>query len=139
MLKTESAVISVGSTEQFANFEGVPVGAANTGYVKIGNEIIGYRAIGNGVLNIATVAGNQRGVDNTIVTDHRINSPVRKHEIGGVSIRRFENGSQQVSYSSLSSLDDYYVSFDRSANGTNRTTDGSLTIGGVGLSTTFIY
>ena len=132
LLKTESAVISVGSTEQFANFEGVPVGAANTGYVKIGNEIIGYRAIGNGVLNIATVAGNQRGVDNTIVTDHRINSPVRKHEIGGVSIRRFENGSQQVSYSSLSSLDDYYVSFDRSANGTNRTTDGSLTIGGVG-------
>ena len=131
LLKTESAVISVGSTSQFATFEGVPVGAANTGYVKIGNEIIGYRAVGNGVLNIATVSGNQRGVDNSIVTDHRVNSPVRKHEIGGVSIRRLENGSQQVSYSSLSSLDDYYVSFDRSANGTNRTTDGSLTIGSV--------
>ena len=131
LLKTESAVISVGSTSQFATFEGVPVGAANKGYVKIGNEIIGYRAVGNGVLNIATVSGNQRGVDNSIVTDHRINSPVRKHEIGGVSIRRLENGSQQVSYSSLSGLDDYYISFDRSANGTNRTTDGSLTIGSV--------
>ena len=131
LAKTESAVISVASTSQFVNFEGVPVGAANTGYVKVGNEIIGYRAVGNGVLNIATVSGNQRGVDNSIVTDHRVNSVITKHEISGVSIRRLENGSQQVSYSSLSGLDDYYISFDRSANGTNRTTDGSLTIGSV--------
>ncbi len=125
LLKTESAVISVGSTSQFVNFEGVAVGAANTGYVKIGNEIIGYRAIGNGVLNIATVSGNQRGVDNTIVTDHRINSIVRKHEVGGVSIRRLEVGTRQVSNSSLSGLDDYYVSFDRSTNGKNRSVDSA--------------
>ena len=129
--KTESAVISVASTSQFVNFEGVPVGTANTGYVKVGNEIIGYRSVGSGVLNISNISGNQRGVDGTIVTDHRVNSVITKHEISGVSIRRLENGSQQVSYSSLSDLDDYYVSFDRSANGTNRTSDGSLTITGV--------
>ena len=50
--KTETSVISVASTSQFANFEGIAVGAANTGYVKIGSEIIGYESVGTGVLNI---------------------------------------------------------------------------------------
>ena len=42
----------------------------------------------DGVLNITTVL-DKRGVDNSIAQPHsQINSTVRKHEIGGVSIRR---------------------------------------------------
>ena len=123
--KTETAVISVGSTAQFVNFEGLAVGAANTGYVKVGNEIIGYRSVGAGVLNISNVSGNQRGVDGSIVTDHRVNSLIRKHEISGVSIRRLEVGTNQLSNSSLSGLDDYYVAFDRSTNGKDRSSDSA--------------
>ena len=43
--RTETNVISVASTSQFYNFEGIPVNATNTGYVKIGNEIIGYSGV----------------------------------------------------------------------------------------------
>ena len=126
--KTDSTSISVASTSDFVNFEGIPVGAANTGYVKIGNEIIGYSAVtstNGGELTISNVANNKRGVDGTIVTEHQQNSLVKKHEIGGVSIRRLEVDTQQVTSSSISGLDNYYVSFDRSKNGKDRSVDTS--------------
>ena len=123
--KTDSTIISVASTSQFVNFEGIPVGTGNTGYVKIGNEIIGYSDIQENGLTISGVANNKRGVDNTIVTEHQLNSLVKKHEIGGVSIRRLEVDTQQVTLSSLSGLDNYYVSFDRSKNGKDRSSDTS--------------
>ena len=116
--KTETAVISVGSTSQFVNFEGIAVGSANTGYVKIGSEIIGYESVGTGVLNIGN---SQRGVDNTIIIDHAKNSIVTKHEIDGVSIRRLEViDPAGLSVSDPIDIDTYHVTFDRSTNGTNR-------------------
>ena len=123
--KTETSIISVASTSQFTNFEGIAVGAANTGYVKIGSEIIGYESVGTGVLNIGN---SQRGVDNTVVIDHSLNSVVRKHEISGVSIRRLETtdttGLSVVGYPRQPiDLDTYHVTFDRSKNGTDRSTD----------------
>ena len=42
LTSSEVDTISVGSTIQFNMFEGIAVGAANTGYVKVGGEIIGY-------------------------------------------------------------------------------------------------
>jgi len=119
--KTETSVISVGSTSQFINFEGIAVGAANTGYVKIGSEIIGYESVGTGVLNIGN---SQRGVDGTIVIDHTPNSIVRKYEISGVSIRRLETSDGTgLSLTTPIDLDDYHVTFDRSTNGKNRSVD----------------
>ena len=127
--KTETSVISVGSTSQFTNFEGIPVSGINTGYVKIGSEIIGYQSVGvdatgNGVLNIASGSGNQRGVDNTIPIDHQIGTEVKKHEISGVSIRRLEVETQNVDGLEID-LDSYHVSFDRTKNGLVRSADTS--------------
>ena len=119
--KTETSVISVASTAQFNNFEGIAVGAANTGYVKIGSEIIGYESVGTGVLNIGN---SQRGVDNTVVIDHAINSVIRKQEISGVSIRRLETtDTTGLSVTTPLDIDSYRVTFDRSKNGTDRSTD----------------
>tara|TARA_Y100000992_G_scaffold302647_1_gene277931 strand:+ start:1617 stop:8993 length:7377 start_codon:yes stop_codon:yes gene_type:complete len=121
--KTETSVISVASTAQFTNFEGISVGAANTGYVKIGSEIIGYESVGTGVLNIGN---SQRGVDNTVVIDHTINSVIRKQEISGVSIRRLETtDTTGLSVTTPLDIDSYRVTFDRSKNGTNRSTDAT--------------
>ena len=121
--RTETNVISVASTSQFVNFEGLPVSADNIGYVKIGTEIIGYQSVGNGILNIGSGSNKQRGVDSTIVIDHNINSIVKKHEIGGVSIRRLE--VTNLSLSNSIGLDHYHVTFDRSANGKDRSADAS--------------
>jgi len=121
--RTETNVISVASTSQFVNFEGLPVSADNIGYVKVGTEIIGYQSVGNGILNIGSGSNKQRGVDSTIVIDHNVNSIIKKHEIGGVSIRRLEVAN--LSLSNLIGLDHYHVTFDRSANGKDRSTDTS--------------
>ena len=125
LLKSQTSTISVGSTSQFANFEGLPVSATNIGYVKIGTEIIGYQSVGTGVLNIGSGSNKQRGVDGTIVIDHNINSVVKKHEISGVSIRRLEIADTSISDSI--GLDHYHVTFDRASNGKDRSTDSSNT------------
>ena len=111
--RTETNVISVASTSQFANFEGIPVSSTNIGYVKIGTEIIGYQSVGTGVLNIGSGSNKQRGVDGTIVIEHNINAVVKKHEVGGVSIRRLEVADTSISDSI--GLDHYHVTFDRSS------------------------
>ena len=124
--KTEISVISVASTSQFSNFEGIPVSATNIGYIKIGGEIIGYQSVGNGVLNIGSGTDEQRGVDGTIVIDHNLNSVVKKHEIAGVSIRRLETtDTTGLSVTAPVDLDNYHVTFDRSANGKDRSSDVS--------------
>ena len=120
---SETATISVASTSQFVNFEGIPVSGINTGYVKIGREIIGYQSVGTGVLNIANTSGNIRGVDGSGSFTHSIeNTPVevKKYELNGVSIRRLVLDSSNVSNSDL---DSYHISFDRSKNGLNRNVD----------------
>ena len=123
LTSSETATISVASTSQFVNFEGIPVSGINTGYVKIGSEIIGYQSVGTGVLNIANTTGNIRGVDNTAELDHSIENvavEVKKYELNGVSIRRLVLDSSNVSNSDL---DSYHISFDRSKNGLNRNAD----------------
>ena len=121
--KTETSVISVASTSQFTNFEGIAVSAGNTGYVKVGGEIIGYESVGVGELLIGS---GQRGVDSTIVIDHSLNSVIKKHEISGVSIRRLETtDTTGLSVTTPIDLDDYHVTFDRSTNGKKRDLDTS--------------
>ena len=56
--------LEVGSTNVglFSKFEGVAVGAANTGYIKLGDEIIGYESVGSQTLESLT-----RGVDLSLI------------------------------------------------------------------------
>ena len=119
-LSASGASISVGSgnTAVFNTFEGIAVGAANTGYVKIGNEIIGYESIGSGFLNTIT-----RGVDSTIIIPHSVNSLMYKYELNGVSLRRI-NTTHDINDLDIE-LDGHYIEIDRTANGTNRSVDGS--------------
>ena len=117
-----SISIGAGDTTNFATFEGVPVSANNTGYVKINNEIIEYSNVSaSGVLTI--VAGG-RGIDSTIVSTHPINSLMYKYELNGVSLRRI-NKTHDISDLNIG-LDGYYLQIDTLANGINRSTDGSL-------------
>ena len=124
--KTETNTIGIGSTTPFTNFEGIPVSATNIGYVQIGDEIIGYQSVGSGVLNIASGTGNQRGVDNTVPIEHQIDAVVKKYEFGGVSMRRIQvPDTSTLGLSSPIDLDSYHVTFDRTANGKNRSADSA--------------
>ena len=122
--RTETSQISVASTTQFLNFEGIPVSGSNIGYVKIGNEIIGYQGVIEGALTIGSGVNKERGVDGSNITSHQLNSVVRKYEVSGVSIRRIGVTTNVLS-SPASDLDNYHVSFDRSAAyGKDRTSSG---------------
>ena len=119
----ENTTINVANTENFTTFEGRPVGAANTGYVKIGEEIIGYTAVANGSLTVST--NNGRGVDSTLITLHDQGSLVNKYELNGVSLRRI-NKTHDI-HSSDIEIDSYYIEIDRQEGGPDRRTDNSLT------------
>lgn len=124
--RTETSTISVASTSQFENFEGIPVSATNIGYVRVGNEIIGYQGVTDDALLIGSGTNKQRGVDNTILTDHQLNSVIRKHEISGVSIRRIEITNKDISSLSPIGLDNYHITFDRTAtSGKDRSSDAA--------------
>jgi hypothetical protein len=124
LLSTDT-IISVGSTSDFATFEGVPVGGSNPGYVIIEDEIIRYESTGSGTLTTLT-----RGIDSTIALDHDPNILVYKYEFNGVSLRRI-NKTHDISDTGID-IDDYYIEIDRSnidSNATNRNSDASLVIG----------
>tara|TARA_R100000655_G_scaffold18831_1_gene39547 strand:- start:3913 stop:11277 length:7365 start_codon:yes stop_codon:yes gene_type:complete len=114
---TSDLTISVGSTQSpdFNTFEGIPVGAANTGYARIGDEIIGYESVGAGILESLT-----RGVDSTLSIPYNSNSTVEKYELNGVSLRRI-NTQHDISSFGID-LDNYYVGFAATM-GRNRSVD----------------
>ena len=116
--KTDTA-ISIASTSNFGTFEGLNVGVS-TGYIKIDDEIIKYESVGVNQLTAIT-----RGIDSTIVSNHDINSLVYKYELGGVSLRRI-NTTHNISSTEIG-IDSYYVEFDRSSNGLDRSSDNNLT------------
>ena len=106
-LTSSSASISVavGDTANFGTFEGASVGAANTGYVKIGNEIIKYEGVGSG-----TLTNIDRGIDSTIQIDHDKSTLVYKYELNGVSLRRI-NKTHDISDFDIG-MDGYYIEID---------------------------
>jgi len=121
MSSNEINTISIANTSIFSTFEGVNVGAANSGYVKIGDEIIAYSGVNNGTL---TIASGGRGIDGTVITPHDSRSLVYKYELNGVSLRRI-NKEHTMSSTDIG-MDDYYIEISRSENGANRSSDGSL-------------
>ena len=112
--------VAVGDTSNFGTFEGVSVSGSNPGYVKIGNEIIKYQSIGSGFLGTIT-----RGIDSTIPIDYNINTLMYKYELNGVSLRRI-NKTHDIDDLDIG-LDGYYLQIDRTANGENRSVDGTPT------------
>ena len=121
LFNNETSSVSVASTSVFTQFEGAAVSGINTGYLIIGNEIIGYDGVGDGVLNIAS-GSNGRGVDNTVVISHDVNTLVSKYELNGVSIRRLSKNNLNVNSNEIK-LDSHFVEFDRSTNGKDRSSD----------------
>lgn len=118
-LSSTDTSISIASTSNFGTFEGLSVTNSNTaGYIKIDDEIIKYESVNNTQLLTLT-----RGIDSTIPTSHDLNSLVYKYELGGVSLRRI-NATHDISDNGID-IDEYYVEFDRSSNGINRSSDNS--------------
>ena len=113
----QTATISVASTSNFTTFEGQTVSGSYLGYVKIGDEIISYNDVGNGTLTIAS-----RSVDG-IVQPHSTGSLVSKYELNGVSLRRINGITHDVS-SLGNDIDQYHIAVDMSTNGSDRSNDG---------------
>lgn len=97
---TDTGSISVASTENFVNFEGIPVDVTNPGYIKISDEIIKYEAIGqNQLLNIT------RGIEGTNSLNHLVNSLVYKYEFNNVSLRKINTSHNVID----PTIDSYYI------------------------------
>ena len=76
----QTTPISVVSTNDFTTYENVAVGATNPGLVQIGDEVIKYTGVSGGTLTGITRGTNPVG--------HIKGTPVRKYELGGVSLAR---------------------------------------------------
>lgn len=121
--RTSTDSISVGTTANLADFEGLPVSTDNPGYVKIGSEIISYTGTSGNSLT-GTIG---RGVDNTIQATHALNELVFRYEFGGVSLRRINKEHQlsDVTISNPIDIDSYHVKVDMSQNGVDRSSTNS--------------
>ena len=111
-LGVDDTVVSLATTSGLLTFEGIAVGAANTGYLVINNEIIAYDSVGVGTVGIL-----QRGVDNTLTIAHNTDDQALKYELNGVSLRRINKTHDMGSVDRT--IDGYYIQIDRS----NRNTD----------------
>ena len=115
----ETATISIASTANFTTFEGQTVSGSYLGYVKVGDEIISYSAVGSGTLTI-----NSRSVEG-IVQPHSSGSLVTKYELNGVSLRRINGVTHDVSSLGMD-IDQHHVAIDMSTNGNDRGNDGDV-------------
>ena len=77
---TSTSTISVVSTDNFATFENVAVGATNPGLIQIGDEVLQYTGASGGSITGITRGNNSQG--------YIKGTPVRKYELGGVSLAR---------------------------------------------------
>jgi hypothetical protein len=111
-LGVDDTVVSLATTSGLLTFEGITVGAANTGYLVINDEIIAYDSVGVGTVGIL-----QRGVDNTLTIAHNTDDQALKYELNGVSLRRINKTHDMGSVDRT--IDGYYIQIDRS----NRDTD----------------
>ena len=79
----DTTVITVADATEFANFEGSPVGAANTGYLKIDKEVISYNTVSGNDITITT-----RVIDSSLKSNHAQNAAVYKYEFNSISLRK---------------------------------------------------
>ena len=103
--------VNVASTDTFNEFEGLLVDTNNPGYALIGNEIIKYVSVGTGTLNISS---DGRGLNGTTALDHNSGTQIRKYELSGVSLRRINDVTHNISSLGLEQ-DSYHVEIDRTS------------------------
>ena len=96
-----TSTISVVSTDDFTTFENVSVGATNPGLLKIGDEVIKYTGASGGSITGITRGSNQKA--------YIKGSPVRKYELGGVSLSRI---NKTHLLSNVTDLDPNPITFD---------------------------
>ena len=111
-LGVDDNIISLASTTGLDTFEGLAVGAANTGYLVVNDEIISYDQVGVGSISVLA-----RGVDSSLTITHQTNDRAQKYELNGVSLRRVNKTHDMGSLDRT--IDQYYLQIDRS----NRNTD----------------
>ena len=109
-ITNDSTTITLEDATGFDKFEGATVGAANTGYLRIGKEIIGYNAApSNNVINIST---DKRGIDDSLISLHRANrKKVSKYEFNGISLRKI-NKVHNIDGTKDRSFNNYYLKLD---------------------------
>ncbi len=120
-----TGTITIGSTSNFAEFEGVGVAATNPGYLKISSEIIKYTGFSG-----ATLTGITRGIDDSPTESHGATDLVYKYELGGISLRRINKSHNfnEVTKTDPLTLDSYHVKLDVSDTdyGINRSSTGNF-------------
>ena len=80
---TTSITLSDGTN--FSTFEGTAVGAGNSGFLLIDKEIIKYNQISS---NTITIDGDDRGIDQSLKSNHSADTLVYKYEFNGVSLSK---------------------------------------------------
>ena len=120
-INTGTGDISLTSTANLLEFEGVGVAVSNPGYIKIGNEILSYTGT-----SANTLTGVTRGIDNTTAESHEVSDLVYKYEMNGISLRRVNatHNLNEVTKSDPITLDSYTIKVDMSD--TNQGTDRSV-------------
>jgi predicted small secreted protein len=115
-----------GDLDPYLTFENVAVSSSNPGYILIGNEIISYESISTN-LNIATLSGITRGIDQTKSFSYSLGEYVYKYELNGVSLRRINKVHYLIDSNIIRSVDlDYYhLKIDMSSG-----TKGSVIVNG---------
>ena len=114
-----TSTISVVSTDNFATYENVSVGATNPGLLQIGDEVIKYTGASGGSITGITRGNNAKG--------YIKGSPVRKYELGGVSLARI---NRTHLLSEITDRDPNPITFDSY---TVKVSTGALTAAQTGL------
>ena len=113
---TSNLGVLVGSG--YTTFEGLTVGAAQTGYIRIEDEVIGYTGVSGN-----TLTGISRGIDGTPQEQHDSGIQAYKYEFGGISLRRI-NKTHDLQNVTIANdplgVDFYHVKIDPASDGVNR-------------------
>ncbi len=98
---SSTSTLSVVSTDNFGTFENVSVGATNPGLLQVGDEVMQYTGASGGSITGITRGNNAKG--------YIKGTPVRKYELGGVSLARI---NRTHLLSDVTDLDPNPITFD---------------------------
>ena len=89
----DSTQITVASGTNFETFEGKAVSDSFPGFVLIEKEIIAYTGVSGN--NLTGITGN-RGIDQSLQSNHAANVLVSKYEFNGVSLRKINKDDHDI-------------------------------------------
>jgi len=113
--RTTTSNLDVVDGSLFTTFEGLTVGAGNSGYVRIDDEILGYTGVSGN-----TLTGITRGIDGSGQQRHDNGDQIYKYEFGGISLRRI-NKTHDLQDVTITNdpigLDHYHIKIDTADTG----------------------